>query len=97
MHKGTFIAGLLAALFGGILIGLLLAPFKNGVNFNNSKFNIGNHSGNGNAPSLSVFSPQSTVRKNRYGRQYCPDDGALWYLYRGLFHAGTRGTGNCQN
>ena len=64
MHKGTFIAGLLAALFGGILIGLLLAPFKNGVNFNNSKFNIGNHSGNGNAPSLSIFSPQSTVRKN---------------------------------
>ena len=63
MHKGTFIAGLLAALFGGILIGLLLAPFKNGVNFNNSKFNIGNHSGNCNAQCLSVFSHHSKVSK----------------------------------
>ena len=43
INKGTFIAGILAALFGGILLGILLSPKKKGTKFCNNRFILGNH------------------------------------------------------
>lgn len=43
MKQSAFVFGLFAALFGGILLGFMFSPVKNGIDFSNNQFTLWSH------------------------------------------------------